>query len=882
MNKTVAIDPPCAIRTTCPYCGVGCGVLATPDGANGMTIKGDPDHPANFGRLCSKGSALGETTSLDDRLLHPQVNGERASWDSALDLVAKKFRETIALHGPDSVAFYVSGQLLSEDYYVANKLMKGFIGSANIDTNSRLCMASTVAGHKRAFGTDTVPGLYADLEQADLIVLTGSNLAWCHPVLYQRIVAAKKARPQMQVVNIDPRRTATCDIADLHLALAPGSDVALFNRLLAEIQQQGALDAAFVADHVDGFEAALDAASSCDSSITGLSEAQIQQFCNMWISTGKVVTVFSQGVNQSNAGTDKVNAITNCHLATGRIGKPGMGPFSVTGQPNAMGGREVGGLANMLACHLDLENAEHRSAVKTFWEAPQMPEEAGLKAVDMFRAVGAGKIKALWVICTNPAVSMPDADAVRDAIAGCDFVVVSDLTADTDTAKLAHVILPATGWGEKDGTVTNSERCISRQRAVLPPPGEARHDWDILADVGRRMGFHAAFDYQSPAEIFREYAALSGIAGQLGRDFDISGLVEMSDDEFDNMIPLYWPVNAARAGGRFFGDGRFFTPSGRARMLPIHFRTALTQPTPEYPFRLNTGRVRDHWHTMTRTAKSPRLSQHLAEPFVELHPAEAEALGLKPADLARVTSPQGSALLRVLITDRIGRGQAFAPMHWTAQYASAGRVDALVAAITDPVSGQPASKSAVVQIEKYDAAWYGFAISTRAPDPRSPYWASARAPRGWRIELAGTETPEDWEAYARALLGTPDAQALSVQDPAKGAARIALVEDGALTGALFIARAPVPVSRSHLVHLIGGAPQDALAGRPAANRPDPGATICACFDVGVNTILTAITEQHLLSVDAIGEALNAGTNCGSCRPELAALLASTQVPAAAE
>ncbi|MGH1357033.1 MAG: molybdopterin-dependent oxidoreductase [Thalassovita sp.] len=873
-------SPSC--KTTCPYCGVGCGVIVSPNGKGGVQAKPDPDHPANLGRLCSKGTALGETTWLDDRLLRPQVNGAPADWDSALDLVAQKFKNTIAEHGPDSVAFYVSGQLLTEDYYVANKLMKGFIGSANIDTNSRLCMASSVAGHKRAFGTDTVPGQYTDLETADLVVLTGSNLAWCHPVLFQRIVAAKKANPKMKVVNIDPRRTATSDLADLHLSIAPGGDAALFNRLLVEIHQQGAVDSDFVGANVEGFDAAIDAASSCDTDATGLSEAEIQKFCNMWIGTEKVVTVYSQGVNQSSAGADKVNAILNCHLATGRIGQPGMGPFSVTGQPNAMGGREVGGLANMLACHLDLEVAEHRSAVKTFWNAPEMPEAAGLKAVDMFQAVGDGRIKALWVMCTNPAVSMPDADAVKAAIEGCDFVVVSDLTADTDTAKLAHVVLPATGWGEKDGTVTNSERCISRQRGFLPAPGESRHDWDILADVGRRMGWHDAFDYQNQAEVFREYAALSGIAGQMGKDFDISGLSELTDEEYDTLEPVYWPVTAVRTGGRFFGDGRFFTPSGKARMLPIHFRAPQSTPSTDYPFRLNTGRVRDHWHTMTRTAKSARLSQHLAEPYLEIHPKDAADLGLAPADIVEVQNPHGTALLRALITDRVQPGQVFAPMHWTAQYASAGRIDTLVAPFTDPVSGQPESKASVAQVTKFQAAWYGFAVSLDEPRAQTEYWASARSTTGWRVEMAASAAPDGWETYARALLNAPNAQVQSVLDPAKGTARIALIEEGRLIGALFASPTPVEVARNHMAGMIGNAPNGALAGRPSADRPDPGAIICACFDVGVNTILAAIAEQKLISVEQIGAALNAGTNCGSCRPELAALLSSLKVQQAAE
>ncbi|MGH1331128.1 MAG: molybdopterin-dependent oxidoreductase [Paracoccaceae bacterium] len=872
------------ICTTCPYCGVGCGVLATPDGLGGLEIKGDPAHPANKGRLCSKGSALGETVDLEGRLLAPVVNGSRASWEGASQLVADRFAATIAEHGPDSVAFYVSGQLLTEDYYVANKLMKGFFGSANIDTNSRLCMASSVAGHKRAFGSDTVPGQYSDLEEADLIVLVGSNLAWCHPVLFQRIAAAKAARPEMKIVNIDPRRTATCDLADLHLPLAPGSDVALFNALLARIEASGAIDPDYTRDHVEGLEAALAAARADDPSATGLSDADLEAFLQLWTGTKKVVTVYSQGVNQSSSGADKVNAILNCHLATGRIGQPGMGPFSVTGQPNAMGGREVGGLANMLACHLDIENAEHRTAVRTFWDAPSMPVQAGLKAVDMFRAVGEGKIKAIWIMCTNPAVSMPDADAVAAALKGCDFVVVSEMFGTTDTARLADVLLPATGWGEKDGTVTNSERCISRQRASLPAPGEARDDWRIICDVAQRMGFGAGFDYANAGEIFREYAALSGVAGKLGRDFDISALAELTDGEYADLAPVVWPVSAVRAGGRFFGDGRFFTANGRARMLPLKAREPIEKQGRKYPYRLNTGRVRDHWHTMTRTAKSPRLSQHLAEPFLEIHPLDAADLGLEPASLARLESPYGQAILRVLISDKVRRGDVFAPMHWTGETAPTGRIDALVGGHVDPVSGQPESKGAVVKIAPMGAAWHGFAICANDMDIEASYWAKARARGGWRAELACTETPEDWEAYARALFGFgAAAEALSVIDPARGIARLAFFEEGRLIAAFFASPEPVAVARSYLSGLLAdeiGA--QVLAGRPGADMPDPGATVCACFDVGINTIMNAIEGQGLASVEAIGAALQAGTNCGSCRPELAALLLTIPSKQAAE
>ena len=878
---------PVPVRTTCPYCGVGCGVLATPM-PDGVQIEGDPDHPANFGRLCSKGSALGATVALSGRVLTPQVSGNSVPWEIATQLVADRFREAIALHGPDSVAIYGSGQLLTEDYYVANKFMKGFVGSANIDTNSRLCMASSVAGHKRAFGSDTVPGTYDDLEEADLIVLVGSNLAWCHPVLYQRIAAAKSERPQMKVVNIDPRRTATCDLADMHLAIEPGSDVALFNGLLNEINGQGAVDCEFVQAHVAQFVDALEAARRDDPALTGLSREALQGFYDLWIRTEKVVTIYSQGVNQSTSGTDKVNAILNCHLATGRIGNPGQGPFSVTGQPNAMGGREVGGLSNMLACHLDLESARHADAVQSFWNAPNLAERPGYKAVDLFRACADGRIKALWIMSTNPAVSMPEADAVRDAIAACDFVVVSDLFADTDTAKLADVVLPAAGWGEKSGTVTNSDRTISRQRPFLPIPGEARPDWQIISDVATAMGWGKEFNYTSPADVFREHAGLSGIAGALGRDFDISGLATVSDDAYDGLQPTRWPITSARQGGRFFADGRFYTPDARARMIPVETRAMAAPVTTAHPLRLNTGRVRDHWHTMTRTARASRLNQHIAEPYAEIHPDDAKTYGIEPAILLRVSNEHGGMIARALVTDRTPRGSIFVPMHWTSSWASEGRVDSAVAAATDPVSGQPELKGAAVAIAPYLPAWYGFAASLTPVDAESVagigYWAKATTEAGWRCELAGDASAICWESFARALFGAQeDAPTVLLRDPAEGRARIAVLGPDGVIGVLFTDRNPVAVARNHVIAGLGTlTPQDLLAARPGGDMPDPGAIVCSCFEVGTNTIAQAVAEGDLRTVEAIGEATCAGTNCGSCRPELKAFLKETRTLVAAE
>jgi assimilatory nitrate reductase catalytic subunit len=887
-----------SVRTTCPYCGVGCGVIATQsrDNPGKVTVAGDPDHPANFGRLCSKGAALGETLSLDDRLLHPVINGQRAAWGEALDLVAARFKATVEEHGPDSVAFYVSGQLLTEDYYVSNKLMKGFIGAANIDTNSRLCMASSVAGHKRAFGSDTVPGTYEDLELADLVVLVGSNLAWCHPVLFQRILAAKAKRPELKIVVVDPRRTQTAEAADLFLPVAPGADVALFNGLFAYLQATGKRDDRFVADHTTGLEAALAMAQPTTftetMAATGLSETDLCAFYDLFAATERVVTVYSQGVNQSSRGTDKVNAIINCHLLTGRIGKPGMGPFSATGQPNAMGGREVGGLSNQLAAHMELDNAEHRRIVQSFWRAPAIADKPGLKAVDLFRAVGEGRIKALWIAGTNPVDSLPDADAVKAALAACPFVVVSDVVERTDTTAFAHVLLPAAAWGEKDGTVTNSERRISRQRPFLPMPGEAKPDWWIFAQIARRMGWRDAFDYAAPADIFAEFARLSGTQNDGQRDFDISGLA-LDRAAYDDLAPVQWPLKAgdvSRAEKRFFADGRFFTPDRRARFIATPIAPPASTVSAAYPLVLNTGRIRDQWHTMTRTAKTARLMSHLAEPFVEIHPDDATLYGIEAAGIVELQSARGRMLARALVTERQRRGSVFTPLHWTDQYASLGRVDALMLPNVDAVSGQPELKFTPVALRPAAMAWHGFAVLAEKPaEIAADYWALAPAPHGWRVELAGVDAPVDWVAYAAALFGASD-DMLAYGDAAPGHRRFANFRGGRLQGALFVSPEPVAVARSWLIERLGDEVIDdaargrLLAGRGGGSAIEAGATVCSCFGVGVNQIAAA-ARGGCGSVATIGAALRAGTNCGSCRSEIQAVLDRTiplAMPVAAE
>lgn len=889
-DKAIAVvpDPAPAIRTTCPYCGVGCGVLARPS-ADGVTIEGDPDHPANFGRLCSKGSALGETLDLATRLLHPEIDGIRSTWDEALESVASRFCETIDRYGPDAMAFYVSGQLLTEDYYVANKLMKGFIGSANIDTNSRLCMSSTVAAQKRAFGEDLVPGCYEDLELADLVVLVGSNAAWCHPVLFQRVLAAKRFHPERRLVCIDPRRTATAESADLHLPIRPGTDVLLFNGLLNYLRQNDALDFDFLESHSEGFARAFQVARETAPTIPavaagcGVAEADVARFFQWFVRTERTVTAWSQGVNQSSSGTDKVNAILNVHLATGRIGKPGAAPLSLTGQPNAMGGREVGGLANQLAAHLDLEDAGHRQAVRGFWGAPRIAERPGYKAVDLFRAIGAGKVRAVWIMATNPAVSLPDMNAVREALARCPFVVVSECERDTDLSRFAHVRLPAAAWGEKGGTVTNSERRISRQRAFLDPPGEARPDWWIICQVARRMGFGEAFSYQYPEEIFREHVRLSRLAARAGPvRFDLSGLLDVLDRTgYEGMAPVQWPVPSPEASA---------TPRLSPRQGGRKFRFVATAPkppahavNPDYPFVLNTGRIRDQWHTMTRTGKTARLSAHLPEPYLEIHPSDAEQFGLVEGALGWVESRHGTAVLRVRVNHGQRTGSVFVPMHWSDRNSRRGLVNALVNPAVDPISGEPESKHTPVRVRPYRAAWYGFAFARRRlAFPEAAYCVVLPVEGGWRHELAGDATPPSWTAWARGQADREASQSLDwieFADVHAGRYRCASIRDGRLEFSLFVSASPELPSRDWLGGLFAQeslseeARASLLAGKPARAEDDRGRIVCACFSVGEKTLRRAILLEGLSTVEKVGERLKAGTNCGSCVSEIRALLA---------
>ncbi len=875
--------------TTCPYCGVGCGVDAHVQQQRLTAVQGLTSHPANLGRLCVKGSALHETMGESGRLLHPRIAGVRTDWNTALDHVAAGLRDTLRQHGPGAVAFYLSGQLLTEDYYVANKLMKGFLGSANVDTNSRLCMASAVAGYKRAFGADAVPCSYEDLECCDLLVLIGANAAWNHPVLYQRMRAAKAARPGMRIVLIDPRRTASAEIADLHLPLRPGADAFLFGGLLHHLAERRVLDQGYIDAHTEGFDAALAACADFDhdttAARTGLDPADLEQFFQWFARTERTVSFYSQGINQSATGTDKCNAIINCHLATGRIGRPGMGPFSITGQPNAMGGREVGGLANQLAAHMDF-TAGNVERVGRFWGAAHMATTPGLKAVDMFDALARGEIKAVWIMATNPVVSLPDSERIRAALRQCPLVIVSDCIEHTDTTTCADVLLPATGWGEKDGTVTNSERRISRQRALVPAAGEARHDWWIISEVARRLGHGAAFAYRSPAEIFREHAALSAFENAGTRAFDIGALATLDDTGYDTLQPLQWPVTAAAPSGtaRLFTDARFFTPSGRARFVAVAPTLPQQAMAPDTPFQLNTGRLRDQWHTMTRTGRAPRLLAHTEAPFVAINPRDARSLGIREGDLVSVAVRQGDAERRALLLQaRLEEGQrdgdVFVPIHWSDQFASHGRVMQLIASVTDPVSGQPESKFAWVGLRAVKVQRWIVAIGReRVPVEGFDYWVQRPVEGGWCTLLATTRLPSEdterhWQHWLEGL--HQGLEKIAVSNSGNGDYRALLCQANRIQVAVFAgaARSSLPDTawlQTLLTHDVNADSWRLLARQQGAGL---GAQrmICSCFRVSEAQILDAIA-QGARSVEELGKRLRCGTNCGSCIPELQQLL----------
>ncbi|UPW17610.1 molybdopterin-dependent oxidoreductase [Agarivorans sp. TSD2052] len=882
------------IKTTCPYCGTGCGVEAKVASDGKVTVRGDAAHPANSGLLCSKGSALGETVIKEGRLQHAYIKGHKEPLNKALSFVAARLSHIIAEHGPESVAFYVSGQLLTEDYYVANKLIKGFIGSSNIDSNSRLCMSSAVAGHKRAFGEDVVPGSYDDLEHAELVTLVGSNLAWCHPIVYQRLKRAKVANPHLKVVVIDPRRTDSCDIADLHLPLNGGTDVALFNGLLAYLSEHGKLNTDYIKHSTEGLEAALQSAVEDAGDLPalaqtcGLEPEALIRFFQLFADNQRCVTVFSQGVNQSSQGVDKVNAIINNHLATGKIGRLGASAFSITGQPNAMGGREVGALSNLLAGHLDYV-PEHLAALSQFWQTEQLSQKPGYKAVELFEKIGSGEIKAVWIMGTNPAVSLPESAKVREALLACPLVVVSDCIAETDTTRYADVLLPAAAWGERDGTVTNSERMISRQRAFVSAEGDTKPDWYLLSQVAKNMGFASAFDYQSSADIFSEHAALSGLLSDTGeRLFNISGLSGKDQQGFDQLSPQRWPIalETNTDNKSLFSEGRFSTASGKAQLIAVT-NQSLQPPSQAFPLVLNTGRVRDQWHTMTRTGLAPQLSSHTSEPLLEIHPQDAANQGLCDGEVVTVNSQVGELKVRLSISEGQKVGYLFMPIHWNTQYSSDGLVSNLVASSVDPISGQPESKYTPVKISAWEYASEAVLLTANALSTQQcqalpvDYWVKQGLGDGYLYRIADTSEPAMLASKLKAfLLSQAKLQSLDFADQVKQHYRSALVVEGELFSSFTAAAKGQLDSSSWLESLLQQPMSDnirrgVLAGTSPA--PDLGKIVCSCHQVRQQTISEVIAEHDCDSAEQVGRHCKAGTNCGSCVPEIKRMIKTVSI-----
>ena len=901
------------VKTTCPYCGVGCGVeieVKSPSENSQereITVTGDVTHPANFGALCSKGYHLYETVTLKDRLLYPEVDGVKTTWHDALHECASRLNDIRQKYGSHAIAFYVSGQLLTEDYFVANKLLKGFIGSPHIDTNSRLCMSSSVAGYKRAFGSDTVPLCYEDLEEAECIVIIGANLAWCHPVLYQRIRKQKEKNAALKIIVIDPRATATCDIADLHLAILPGTDTFLFQGLFRFLLENQAQDEAFIANHTEHFaslkEAVLQGNYSFEaiSEITGLSHETLKLFFSFFLAHKKTVSLYSQGVNQSSNGTDKVNSIINCHLLTGRIGHAGMGPFSITGQPNAMGGREVGGLANQLAAHMDYAE-DTVNLVKRFWGSEALPCQPGKKAVDLFQALAEGEIKAVWIMATNPLVSMPDIQQIQWALSKAECVIVSDAVAHTDTLQFADIKFPAATWGERNGTVTNSERCISRQRPFFSLPGEAKPDWWIITQVARKMGFSADFAYESAYDVFKEHILLSAFENNekgILRDFNLSGLTQLTHDDYERFTPLQWPITEKAPQGtkRMFEDHLFFTPSRKAQFIKVTPSLPKSYLSDDFPLSLNTGRVRDHWHTLTRTGLSPVLSRHLAEPFIAVHPDTAALYNLKENHLAEVSGQLGTAILRVKIDPAMQKTQVFAPIHWSDQFSKQSKVGGLIKPFTDPFSGQPEFKFTPVNLKAITYDWYGF-ITTSLDIKLGTlnYWTKITEKKAVRYEFALNHAMNDFKDFTRHLLGKElgnklgnklggeldeiaDLEWIEYQDKAKGKYRGAYLCNQQLIAVIMLDQhADFSEGRQWISELFQqeiippALYLSMLAGKAPGATKEVGRIICTCMNVGLNTILEAIKKEGLSTVAQLGQALKAGTQCGSCVAELKTIL----------
>ncbi len=910
-------------RSTCPYCGVGCGVLIQSDGAQITGVRGDPDHPANFGRLCSKGSTLHLTAAphlqRQARALQPIRRAARGaplqpvSWDAALAEVADRFAGIVTAHGPDAVGLYLSGQLLTEDYYVFNKLAKGLIGTNNVDTNSRLCMSSAVAGYKQSLGADAPPACYDDLELARTVFIAGSNTAWAHPVLFRRLEDARRANPELKLIVADPRRTETAAAADLHLPLLPGTDVVLFHAMLHLMLWEGLVDHPFIAAHTTGFEALRDRVREFTpahaAKVCGLRADDIVTAARWFAAGTPTLSLYCQGLNQSSSGTDKNSALINLHLATGQIGRPGAGPFSLTGQPNAMGGREVGGLANLLGAHRDLANPAHRAEIAALWGVPEVPAAPGKTAVEMFQAAADGEIRALWIVCTNPAQSMPDQTTVRRALQRCEFVVVQEAYVQTATTAFADLLLPATTWGEKDGTVTNSERRISRMRAAVAPAGQARHDWAIGAEVGRRLAARLGrgagrFDYADAEAVWREHRESSR-----GRDLDITGLDYARLDE-----PQHWPCAEGASAGtaRLYTDHRFATPDGRARFVAPAWRPTAEARDARFPVSLTTGRLRDQWHGMSRTGLLARSFGHDPEPAVELHPQELARRRWRDGDLVHVRSRRGTLVLPVRASDAVPPAQAHVAMHWGPEVLG-GRgslgVNALTGPARCPQSQQPELKHTAVRIEAAELPWRLVAAAWCMSEDWLPVRAAlqsqmaafefaacvpfGREPDG-RIGLLlraahpGPVAAATLQAL-EAALGLDAAAALRYADPRLGRSRaMRLDEDGALQAFVLAGDAS---SQHWVLDLLRSGASARAFGRallsgatvpPVAVLPR-SPQVCSCHDVSEAAIVAAARAASGDEADRLRQVqgqLRCGTECGPCRPAVVALVRSHSPTAA--
>ena len=906
------------VRSTCPYCGVGCGVVIESTGAQITGVRGDPEHPANFGRLCTKGSTLHLTARIEvtrqTRLLQPMRRAQRGArpeaigWDAALGEAATRLADIATQRGPDAIGLYISGQLLTEDYYAFNKLAKGLLGTNNVDTNSRLCMSSAVAGYKATLGADAPPCSYEDLAHAQTVFIAGSNTAWAHPVLFRRLEDARRANPQQKWIVVDPRRTETAEAADLHLQILPGTDVALFNGMLHLLLWEGLVDRAFIDAHTRGFEALRDVVRNCPPGDTarlcGIPEADLVQAARWFGQATPTLSLYCQGLNQSASGTDKNAALINLHLATGQIGKPGAGPFSLTGQPNAMGGREVGGLANLLSAHRDLSNPNHRAEVAALWGVPEVPGRPGKSAVEMFQAAADGEIVALWIACTNPAQSLPDQTTVRRALERCELVIVQEAFATTATAAYADLLLPATTWGEKDGTVTNSERRISRVRPAVQPPGQARHDWQIAVDVGRRMESllprrradgRTLFPFDTPESLWNEHRESTR-----GRDLDITGL---SYAMLDSQGPQQWPLREGEATGatRLYADARFATPDGRARFAGVAARPLAENRDAPYPFSLNTGRLRDHWHGLSRTGTLGRLYGHAAEPCIDLHSSDLARLRLAAGDLVQVQSRRGRLVLPVQASTQVAPAQAFIAMHWGDEVLGGrhrGGVNALTSPALCPQSKQPELKHAAVKIVKAELPWQllarawlpgDVALQRRAELLAAcseldyaacmPFGREPGAVGVWLRGAAPAAPPTAWLAQIEALLGLDSPEVLRYTDPQRGqrrSMRLAAPADqahGTRLQAFLLAgntQAAAWVSALLVDELPAQGYGRALLAdtlSPPVAVPARGAQVCNCFDITEPEIALTLAgcrgsaDARLAQLQA---ALKCGTSCGSC------------------